>query len=120
MANLHEFFEVGYNGILVSLGGIQGPQGKGRVIRSESTVAVSGEWLLLMSANPKRISAIIQNLSATELLGVYGGDPQANQIYLLPYGTFQIDKEFPWIGEVYISPGGVVPIIVGYNEISVT
>src|SRR5450759_3113267 len=102
--------ENGFIGRLTSLAGVQGADGKGRVIDSVS-VALTATVVLVLSSNPKRISALIQNIDDITSPGSsvfislgnpgYAIDPGAYVSVLSPLGTLQIDKDFPWTGEVY-------------------
>lgn len=113
-------YESGYRGILTSLGGVKGQLNHGRVIVN-TVLAVTSNQQQLLDNNPKRISAIIQNI-----------DPGAESIYLalgepvvgtdgLTLGvnqSFQIDGLFPWTGAVKGTPS-VAHCTCWIQEISV-
>lgn len=110
------FYEPGSALPITSLAGVVSLPGQGRVV-TNGTQAVSAPANLLPS-NPKRISAVIQNIDTTDKILVYLG-PAGGQapIYLLPGGTLQIDKDFPWTGEVNVWSSAGAPV-VNYIEIS--
>lgn len=115
-------FEAGYLGRLVSLGGIVGADGKGRVVKS-TTLASSANVTAILANNPKRIAALIQNGDTTNVAFVYLGTDTAgtftsNPIVLNPGGSLQIDVNLPWTGEVMIVTAAVAVSVVA-TEISV-
>ena len=97
----------GYNGQLVSLSNVLGQDGQGRAC-SGGTLTMSATPVLVLASNPKRIAALIENLddSANPGSGVilYLGNPSIYplaQTILAPLGTFQIDINLPWSGDVW-------------------
>lgn len=118
--------ESGYYGQLTSLSGLRGAEGKGRVIHT-AQIALTSAAVLILSANPKRISAIIQNqddaTNPGSNLSVYLGNPayviDAGDVVadLSPLGTLQIDANLPWTGEIYASRVTNSPTVV-VTEIS--
>lgn len=117
MANPVRYFEPGYNGQLVSLGGVVGASGKGRVIDSSAFILAGA--IQVLSPNPKRISALILNGDPANNANVFLGDTNGFSVVLGPLGSFQIDINFPWTGEVDASPASGNPVI-SVNEVSVT
>jgi hypothetical protein len=96
--------ETGHVGQLLSLAGVAGVPGRGR----ESVplaVATAGIGQIL-PANPRRISAIVQNKSDTVGFRLYLGDTTVSGFEIKPGGTFQIDGDFPWTGLVLIEAVG--------------
>jgi hypothetical protein len=129
MPNPVIYTEPGNNLPLISLGGVVSNVSLGRVMRSEAIAsgAVTGGAQLLLGANPKRISAIIQNSSVGDNLPavndvyIFLGGPSGMQLVLAPLGTLQIDKDFPWIGEIWFSSVDITTLpIVSYSEVSLT
>lgn len=94
--------EAGYWGgdtPLVSLGGVRGVPFRGRKIETVLSVVVNAATIL--TSNPNRISAIIQNTGAETLYIGLGENPSgAIGLVLQPGQPLQIDTDFPWIGDV--------------------
>lgn len=113
--------EMGYNGRLVSLAGVLGAEGKGRII-SPTTLVVSTA-VIALSANPKRISALLQNFDDPSTPGsrmyVFIGNNSSAPIVLAPLGSLQIDADFPWTGEIWASAPANTPVLE-MNEVSIT
>jgi hypothetical protein len=112
MPNPAVFVEPGNRLPLISLGGVVSLQGQGRIVTSTSVVATAP--IVLASANPKRISAIIQNCDdgANPGMKVYVFMGTATPpIILLPYGTLQIDRDFPWIGDIIVGASANNPVV---------
>jgi hypothetical protein len=110
------YYEAGNAAIppILSLGGISNLRGKGRVTTS-LIVPVSG-GITLLSANPKRIAALIMNMDDSvtpgNTIALYLGSVGSSPMYLTPNGSLQIDVNFPWTGEIdaaYI--GGNNPLV---------
>ena len=116
MANPVLYTEPGYNGQLVSLAGIMGGPGKGRVVASSAFILAGN--IQVMSPNPKRISALILNGDPSINVNVFLGGTSGYAVVLGPLGSFQIDVNFPWTGEVDASPASGTPTI-SVNEVSV-
>jgi hypothetical protein len=97
---------------IISLGGVVSLPGQGRVVTSTSVVATNP--IVLASSNPKRISAIIQNADDGANPGmkvyVFLGNTTP-PIILSPYGTLQIDKDFPWIGDIIVGASANSPVV---------
>lgn len=122
MGNSAIYGEPGYRGMdLVSLSGVPGSD-RGREISSYSVTLGALGTVLLLQANPKRVAAIIQNLddpaAPGTLVAVYVGGVNTIPIYLSPLGTFQIDVDFPWVGEIYVGYTNNAPVVVA-NEVSI-
>lgn len=101
-------YEPGCFGSLVSLGGILGGQNRGRKIEMliHSTPATGAQ---VLGSNPRRIAAIIQNRSAVTLNVFF--DYTTIACTLLPGENLQIDKDFPWTGEVFVqNAAGANPV----------
>lgn len=112
MANPTVYYEPGNLLPVVSLGGVVSLPGKGRIVTSYSVVATAP--IVLASANPKRISAIIQNCDDGANPGmkayVFLGNATP-PIILLPFGTLQIDRDFPWIGDIIVGASAHDPVV---------
>lgn len=93
---------------LVGLGGWSNDtQGPKRTVRNDVGALVAGASTLLLAANPTRIAAILTNWGSLDVGIAFGEGAAANYgILLRPGGSFQIDKDFPWCGEVYGSATG--------------
>lgn len=115
------YYEPGNKYPLVTLGGSVTTPGQGRVVDSGSLTATVAAQVLL-SSNPKRISAIIQNLDDAahpgSLVYVNIGNSSADHIVLAALGSLQIDKDFPWIGEIDVSAPSNSPV-VNFVEIGI-
>jgi hypothetical protein len=109
-------------GDLVSLGGIRGKPNFGRVLSSNSFTVGVGTFQVASVSNPQRVAAIIENLDDGAAPGsqlyVYLGGLNTIPFILQPYGTFQIDKNFPWTGDIWVNSNAGSPICV-INEVSV-
>lgn len=88
--------ESGNNLPLLSLGGVVSQYNQGRDIE-QNQINVQGSTALLTD-NPKRISAILQNIGTVVVYISFPGSTSA--ITLSPLGTLQFDKDFPWTGIV--------------------
>lgn len=112
--------EPGYNGQLVSLGGVHGLAGYGRIVQPYQAFILSG-LVLVLPANPKRISAMLQNWDDAANPGsrvlLFLGGQYGQLIQLLAYGSLQIDNNFPWTGEIYANAVANTPSL---NVIEVT
>jgi len=89
--------ESGYNGQIVSLGGVKAQYGHGRQSVSKTIFGVAEEEVL--GDNPGRVCAIIQNRAGVNVTVSLGKDDSGSFV-LLPNGSFQIDQNFPWTGSV--------------------
>ena len=118
MPNPPTYSEGGNQLPLISLGGVQSQTHQGRIIASNS-LTISGPVILALG-NPRRIALIVQNIDDPAHLGsyveVYLGGLNSIPIFLAPYGTLQIDRDFPWIGEVWVAAALNNPVVT-YNEI---
>lgn len=116
--------EPGYNGVLVSLGGVKDTSGRGRLADYEYVTMTGAISRQLLAPNPKRIAACIQNIGH-----LYGGVAALIQIDKSYPGsgprfnldvreTFWINQDFPWTGAVfaYVAAGGLYLYV---NEISI-
>jgi hypothetical protein len=116
-------YETGSLVPLISLGGVTGRLGLGRVMDSGLITVTAGTMFYVLYANPKRISAIIINNGDTANPGagvaVYVGENAQGPFFLSEYGTFQIDKNFPWTGAVYVAYIGAFTPVVAFLEVSV-
>jgi len=93
--------ESGYNGRLVSLGGLLSLEGQGRECDSKIVPLIVSAWTRLLENNPRRISALIQNVDNSLTVAVIiGDDSGGGYFHLEPKGTLQIDENFPWTGPV--------------------
>lgn len=114
MPNPPIYNEPGFNGQVISLASVAGASGKGRQAVSNS-FTLSG-IVIIAPANPKRISAIIQNVGDPAFpgsqLGVYIGGVNTIPITLTENGTLQIDGNYPWTGEIYANAITNNPVVV--------
>ena len=106
MPNPALYSEVGYEGQVSSMGGVKGATYKGRQVTSDSfTMSGATGVVLILPANPRRISALIQNVWDPAFHGsmveISLGWVNTIPFRLTENGTFQIDGNFPWTGEVY-------------------
>lgn len=93
---------------LVSLGGVVQTNGRGReMYHAQVTIPAAG--VCVLNNNPKRISAIIQNIGTVVHSICF--DPNTISLYVYPGQSFQIDSDFPWTGEVFIYATGVVSTV---------
>ena len=94
--------ESGFNGRLVSLGGIQGAIGRGR--QTNPVVWTISAKTQILSENGRRQSAIIQNTGAVLATLYFGTDTVG--MTLLPNGNIQIDINFSWTGNIWANSAG--------------
>lgn len=107
------FYEPGYSGELVSLGGVRGITGRGRKIEILPVTVFGAE--LIRPANPQRISLLVVNCSIND--GYVGiGVATPNALLLRAGGSFQIDTNFPSILEVW----GYSTISSGWSFIEIS
>jgi len=92
--------EAGYQGRLVSLGGVVGAPGRGRQARQLNNSVDNTGTKLIMESNPKRLSALIQNIDAINMYIMFGDELYNYGFLLRPYDIFQIDQNLPWAGSV--------------------
>lgn len=111
--------EPGYNGQLVSLGGVLGAPGKGRQMFNHVFAMASGA-VPLLSPNPMRIAALIQNADTTLAVLLYVGTTSTLQylVTLNAGGSLQIDQDFPWIEYIWGSAASGAPAVL-VTEIAV-
>jgi hypothetical protein len=111
--------EAGYNGRLVSLGGVVGGVGRGRRGERFTRALSAGVGQIGIPSNPGRIAATIQIFNGADDLQVYFGDSTDGPAYILaPRDMLQIDSNLPWIGAVYLYSAGA-GVTVLCNEVSV-
>jgi hypothetical protein len=98
---------------ILSLGGVVSKVGQGRQL-DQNQINVQTATVLLLD-NPKRISAILQNLGPTDVVISFPGS--ASGFTLAAYGNLQINRDFPWTGIVI----GTSAVLTGVSvtEISV-
>lgn len=106
MPNPSVYAETGFEGQVTSQGGVKGATYKGRQVTSDSfTMSGATGIVLILPANPRRISALIQNVgdpaAPGSLVEISLGGVNTIPFRLTENGTFQIDVNFPWTGEVY-------------------
>lgn len=112
--------ESGYEGLLVSLGGVKSQLGRGRITRSFEGNITSTLKQMILPNNPKRISAIIENIPNTTGIYLYISFTGTGlTVSLAPGGSFQIDQNFPWTGPVWAQPASVGTCYCGGLEVSV-
>lgn len=118
MAN--EVFEPGFNGRLISLGGIAGKEGAGRQAQRFTVTVSAGVGIIGLPSNGKRISATVQIFTGSTDLQIYMGDSTYGPAYLIgpTKQMFQIDKDLPWTGSLYLYSTGALSVII--NEVSVS
>lgn len=126
MPNPPTYTETGNLLPLLSLGGVLAQPGQGRTISSNSfTLSTVLGAQQIMDSNPKRISAVIQNVddlaSPGSYIEVFLGGLNTIPLILAPYGTLQIDRDFPWTGCVWANHfnNSNAPIVL-IDEVSVT
>jgi len=107
-------YETGNLKPIISLGGNVSREGQGRVFSSAIVSAFGG--VVLAPSNPKRISALIQNLDDIavpgQIITVYLGGLGTAPIVLSAYGTLQIDINFPWTGEIDVASISNNPLVM--------
>ena len=94
----------GYNGQILSLGGVLGADGKGRTSLT-AAFTLTGASQIVLLANPKRISALLCNTDDAanpgSLVYLYTWGSGAPVLCILTaLGTYQIDINLPWTGEI--------------------
>jgi len=90
---------------LVSLAGVKGWPGRGRIVRQIQTESIpAGQYLTLLEANSRRISACLQNVGANAGTVVFSATiPSVNYCFDIQANeTFWINQDFPWTGQVRI------------------
>lgn len=120
MPNPPIYNEPGFNGQVVSLAAVSGASGKGRQVVSNSFTlgGTNPVFPCILPANPRRISAIIQNIGDPANPGsnvsIYLGGANSIPITLVENGTLQLDVNYPWTGDVYAAlvTNGPVVIVV--------
>jgi len=89
----------GYNGRLVSLGGIYGRENMGYTVYSTTGTPTTAIGTVL-GPNPARLFALITNDGAVDVQ-IAWDDTFTNGLHLLrPGGQLLINKDLPWIGPV--------------------
>lgn len=112
--------ESGYEGVLVSLGGVVSLTGRGRITRSFESNITSTIKQMVLPSNPKRISAVIENIDNGTGISLYISFTGTGlTVALAPNGSFQIDSNFPWTGPVWAQPASVGTCYCGGLEVSV-
>jgi hypothetical protein len=110
--------ESGYNGKIISLGGVEGIESRGRQLNSGVLITDPAFILQVLPDNPRRISALLQNSDAAIPLYIIFGDQSGNIAFYLAAGQpFQIDQNFPWTGAVYA--GCAAGSTLNFTEVSV-
>lgn len=111
--------DVGYVGQLVSLAGVKGRTSGGIV--TTGTVLDLAAAVTLCGPNPRRIWALVQNVStAGEIIRIQIGLQGAFYVYLNPYGTLLINDNMRWTGALGAdSPTPGVTALVRIVEASV-
>lgn len=86
---------------LISLGGIQSNRGWGRNMETQVFTGLGlgdGDATLILVDNPRRIAAIIYNGGGGQLAIKAVGNSW--NLVIQPFGTFQIDQNFPFTGAI--------------------
>ena len=111
--------EPGYNGRLISLGGVVGKRGVGRQsIRNNINLAASVGQIGL-PANSRRIAATIQSYTVGDDLQIFLGNSTDGACYIISSrDVFQINYLLPWTGAVYMYSTGILAVVC--NEIVVS
>ena len=92
-------YESGNAGELVSLGGVKGGKFKGRKFEI-AAVTIPNGTAIVVPDNPMRISLLVENTDSVKNLNI--GLAGSNDYFtILPGGTIQIDKHFPFTGALY-------------------
>jgi len=92
--------EQGYVGRVVSLAGVVGMEGRGRESYNDLIPMVGSTGRLILTSNSRRISAIIQNRIAGDLYITLGEEYNGLGIVLFQNQSLQIDRDFPWTGDI--------------------
>ena len=109
--------ESGYNGVLISLGGVKGAPNRGRYTVANVRTMTAAPYPVAPS-NSRRLSLVIANLHTDYMRVYFGRDFGTSYIQLQPGQSIQIDSDLPWTGDVYVdSP--VSAGVVNYVEVSV-
>jgi len=111
----------GYNGRLMSLGGVIGREGLGLVVENK-IYTETGIATQLIPSNPARYWLIMRNIGTLRTNIAFGPDgggyATANHIYLEPGDVFQIDRMIPWTGSISCFAAG--DVLLSVAEASVT
>ena len=103
--------ESGYQGRLVSLGGVLGKPGRGRQIVPVAITVTTAE-AIIASDNPQRLALIIRNTGTeTAYINLAGNTSfplKANEV-------FQIDYNFAWTGAIYAATNSSTTTVIGYE-----
>lgn len=93
--------ESGYNGSLVSLGGVVGPPGIGRLSNYEYiTFAGAVTAVSILPDNPKRIAAMLYVNGANPVVVYLSNNFVGMRFELQPGDAFFINELFPWTGAI--------------------
>ena len=110
--------EPGYNGQLISLGGVKGAWGRGRNAVQTVRALTGGVGMIGLPSNPMRIAATVQIFNGTDDLQVFFGDSTDGAVFLLaPRDLLQINMYLPWVGAVYLYSTGSMSVLC--NEVEV-
>lgn len=98
---------------LVSLAGVPGSPGRGRVELDHST-ALSTTSKSVLGANVKRITAEFENAGSVNIWLQKGAAAVANTgKLLLPGGYYLINHDDPWVGDVHaLSASGTPTLLI--------
>jgi hypothetical protein len=94
--------DTGYNGIVHSLAGIPSSPGHGLAIVTTQVVNEVTPPLPVLTNNPRRMYAFIQNTGAAALT-VSVGLPFFAILSLQPWDIYVIDRDHPWTGAVAVT-----------------
>jgi len=112
--------EPGYQGRIISLGGIKGTQDHGRQAFIDVWTS-TGTGYLTVPANSRRIALLLQNsLASSHRLRLSLGDlPTVEALALQPGESIQFDQFLPWTGSVVMTSEAGSTTFINIVEISV-
>lgn len=84
---------------LVSLAGVKGRSGLGREVKGIARLATNA-YPEIVNSNLRRLSCILQNSGTSNIWLYLGNADNYSEFLLVPGGSFQIDKDFPWTGAI--------------------
>ena len=109
--------EPGYNGTLISLGGVKGTSGRGRQCNSNG-VSVTTTRVQVLPSNSKRISCLMNNIGSDTIWLILGNAADDVVSGIIPNGSYQIDALHPWTGGIYAFVN-TTPSTLSFAEMSV-
>lgn len=108
------------NDELISLGGVKGVANRGRNVDIRSYTAADAAAHPIAQDNPQRIAMLITNNGTDSVPVDLGNGAAAGYGHILaPGGSLQIDKNFPWTGEMSAYFSAAFTGVLAVTEISV-